>query len=720
MRLIADMIAFTVDEVPQVEPDQHLQLPPAGGGRDAGPGDRVRAVHRDRRARRGPRAGAGRRPSRGCSGASRSSSTPASASSRSTRSCARWASSGRRSAASATASTTTKFLRMRYGVQVNSLGLTEAQPENNVIRIVLEALAVTMGRDARARALQLPAWNEALGLPRPWDQQWSLRIQQILAYETDMLDYPDIFEGSKVMDGLVAELVDGARAEMAIVGEHGGAVEAVPYMKTQLVESHRARVGAIESGEQKVIGQNVFTETEPSPLQEGEDGGILTVDPAVEQERHRSRRWNLALAARRTPRSTTALEDLREAAATRRERHARARSPPPRPARPPASGRRRCASVFGEYRGPTGVGDAAAAPADDALAALRDRVERVVRGARPAGEDPGRQARPRRPFQRRRADRRAGPRRRHGRGLRGHPADPGADRATARPGGRPRGRPLDPVRLARRADPRRARASSRRPGVDVPVVVGGIIPKADEAPDARQPASRGSTRRRTSRCRDHGRHRRPRGRAQRRRRRRSARRQRRTARTALHPGASRLRAPSRSSLAISRRFVPRAPRDRASLRSLRRRQHGRRASAQLEAVGLTAAAGASWIRPQAGRLHRIHRGGYAVGHRRLTGRGRSWPPCGVGSSAAVVVGPPPERSSALRPDDRAVDRESPCLTRRSGSREGRGSLTRLRHAPAGDVTHRHGIPCTTVARTPPRPRRTCAARAARARRSSRP
>ena len=175
-----------------------------------------------------------------------------------------------------------KFLRMRYGVQVNSLGLTESQPENNIIRIVLEALAVTLGRDARARAIQLPAWNEALGLPRPWDQQWSLRIQQILAHETDLLDYPDIFRGSEVMDGLVDELVTDAHAEMAIVEEQGGAVAAVPYMKTSLVESHRARVGRIERGEQKVIGQNSFTEHEPSPLQEGEDGGIMTVDPAVE------------------------------------------------------------------------------------------------------------------------------------------------------------------------------------------------------------------------------------------------------------------------------------------------------------------------------------------------------------------------------------------------------------------------------------------------------
>ena len=175
------------------------------------------------------------------------------------------------------------YLRLRYGVQVNSLGLTEAQPENNIIRIVLEALAVTLGRDARARAVQLPAWNEALGLPRSWDQQWSLRIQQILAYETDMLEYPDIFRGSKVMDGLVAELVDGARAEMAIVAEQGGAVEAVPYMKTQLVESHRERMRRIESGELKVVGQNSYTEHEASPLQEGEDGGILQVDPQTER-----------------------------------------------------------------------------------------------------------------------------------------------------------------------------------------------------------------------------------------------------------------------------------------------------------------------------------------------------------------------------------------------------------------------------------------------------
>src|SRR6202011_5459758 len=185
-----------------------------------------------------------------------------------------------------------RHLRFRYGVQVNSLGLTEAQPENNVQRIVLEALAVTLGRDARARAIQLPAWNEALGLPRPWDQQWSLRIQQVLANETDILEYPDIFEGSTVMEGLVAELLEGARAEMAVVAEHGGAVEAVPYMKGALVDSHRERIRRIETGEQVVVGRNRFTETEDAPLTADAEGGILVVDPALEQEQIEDvRRW---------------------------------------------------------------------------------------------------------------------------------------------------------------------------------------------------------------------------------------------------------------------------------------------------------------------------------------------------------------------------------------------------------------------------------------------
>src|SRR5256714_10031859 len=205
-----------------------------------------------------------------------------------------------------------KYLRMRYGVQVNSLGLTESQPENNVPRIVLEALGVTLGRDAPARAIQLPAWNEALGLPRPWDQQWSLRIQQILANETDLLEYPDVFEGSRVMDGLVDELAEGAREEMAIVEQHGGAVEAVPYMKARLVEAHRERVAKIERGEIKVVGQNSFTETEDAPLTAGADGGILTPDPEVERERTDAlERWK---AERDQAAVDRALEELAKAA----------------------------------------------------------------------------------------------------------------------------------------------------------------------------------------------------------------------------------------------------------------------------------------------------------------------------------------------------------------------------------------------------------------------
>jgi (2R)-ethylmalonyl-CoA mutase len=269
-----------------------------------------------------------------------------------------------------------KLLRFRYGVQVNSLGLTEAQPENNVIRIVLEALGVTIGRSARARALQLPAWNEALGLPRPWDQQWSLRIQQILAYETDLLEYPDIFEGSHVMEGLVEELVAGARAEMAVVAEHGGAVEAVNYMKTQLVESHRARVRRIEDGDLKVVGQNAFTSTEPSPLQEGEDGGILTVDPEVEQGQIEAvRAWR---AGRDQAAVDKALESVSAAARDESVNIMEATLDCARAGVTTGEWAGALREVFGEYRAPTGVdGAAGIAAGDEALADLRERVERV-------------------------------------------------------------------------------------------------------------------------------------------------------------------------------------------------------------------------------------------------------------------------------------------------------------------------------------------------------
>ncbi|WP_037412070.1 protein meaA [Candidatus Solirubrobacter pratensis] len=260
-----------------------------------------------------------------------------------------------------------KQRRFRYGVQVNSLGLTESQPENNVQRIVLEALGVTLGRDARARAVQLPAWNEALGLPRPWDQQWSLRIQQVLAYETDLLEYPDIFEGSKVMDGLVGELIDGAREELARVEERGGAVEAVPYMKAALVESHRERIARIESGQQVLVGVNRFTETEPSPLTQ--DGGILVVDPSVEAQAC------AALASWRASRGdvSEALEELRRVAASD-ENIMPATLAAARAGVTTGEWAQALRDVFGSYRAPTGVGEAASPAADEDL---RDEVARV-------------------------------------------------------------------------------------------------------------------------------------------------------------------------------------------------------------------------------------------------------------------------------------------------------------------------------------------------------
>jgi ethylmalonyl-CoA mutase len=268
-----------------------------------------------------------------------------------------------------------KHLRFRYGVQVNSLGLTESQPENNVQRIVLEALAVTMGRGARARAIQLPAWNEALGLPRPWDQQWSLRIQQVLAYETDLLEYPDIFEGSKVMDGLVAELLEGARAEMAVVAEHGGAVKAVDYMKAALVDSHRERLRRIEHGEQVVVGLNKYQDSEPSPLLQGADGGILTVDPEVEaQQREAVVQWR---ASRDQAAVDKALEELARVAQSD-ENIMPATIAAAKAGATTGEWAQTLRDAFGEFRAPTGVGEAAAdSSSDDELAPVRDEVERV-------------------------------------------------------------------------------------------------------------------------------------------------------------------------------------------------------------------------------------------------------------------------------------------------------------------------------------------------------
>ena len=373
-------------------------------------------------------------------------------------------------------------LRFRYGVQVNSLGLTEAQPENNVQRIVLETLAVTLGRDARARAIQLPAWNEALGLPRPWDQQWSLRIQQVMAYETDILEYPDIFAGSKVMEGLVAELLEGARAEMAVVAEHGGAVEAVPYMKAALVDSHRERLRRIESGEQVVVGQNRFTETEPSPLTDDAEGGILVVDHAVEAEAIEAvRRW-------RSERDQSAVDSaLAELARVARsdDPHENLMLPTIAAARAGATTgewSQTLREVFGSYRAPTGVGEAASAPAGDQdLAELREEVARLQEqlGRRPkilVGKP----------------------------GLDGH--SNGAEQIAVRA----RDAGMDVVYEGIRLTPSQIAASAlqegvhviglsilsgshrelipavidalHEAGVDVPVVVGGIIPEQDVAP----------------------------------------------------------------------------------------------------------------------------------------------------------------------------------------------------------------------------------------------
>ncbi|WP_354004045.1 protein meaA [Pseudotabrizicola algicola] len=190
--------------------------------------------------------------------------------------------------------TNPKYRRFRYGVQVNSLGLTEPQPENNVYRILIEMLAVTLSKNARARAVQLPAWNEALGLPRPWDQQWSLRMQQILAYETDLLEYDDLFDGNPAIDRKVTQLKEGARAELAQIDAMGGAVAAIDYMKSRLVEANAVRLSKIESKETTVVGVNRFTTTEPSPLTTG-DGSIMAADPEAEADQiARLQSWRAA------------------------------------------------------------------------------------------------------------------------------------------------------------------------------------------------------------------------------------------------------------------------------------------------------------------------------------------------------------------------------------------------------------------------------------------
>ncbi len=206
-----------------------------------------------------------------------------------------------------------RFRRFRYGVQVNSLGLTEQQPENNVYRILIEMLSVTLSKNARARAVQLPAWNEALGLPRPWDQQWSLRMQQILAFETDLLEYGDLFDGNAVVEGKVEELKAGARAELAHIDAMGGAVEAIEYMKSRLVEANSERIQGIESGDTTVVGVNRYVEAEASPLTAGDDS-IMVADPAAEADQ--IARLNAWRDARDATAVDQALSDLAEACKT--------------------------------------------------------------------------------------------------------------------------------------------------------------------------------------------------------------------------------------------------------------------------------------------------------------------------------------------------------------------------------------------------------------------
>ncbi|MEU1012056.1 protein meaA [Streptomyces sp. NPDC088810] len=279
-----------------------------------------------------------------------------------------------------------KQRRFRYGVQVNSLGLTEAQPENNVQRIVLEMLAVTLSKDARARAVQLPAWNEALGLPRPWDQQWSLRIQQVLAYESDLLEYEDIFEGSKVVEAKVGQLVEEVLTEIDRIQEMGGALAAVEsgYLKSQLVASHAERRARIESGEEKIVGVNIFEGTEPNPLTADLDTAIQTVDPEVETRVVESlRKWRDTRYQPpfNHPRPCKALERLKEAAkGTGNLMEATLECARAGVTTGEWAGALR--EVFGEYRAPTGVSSApVAVPAEQgsAMAEVRAKVDATAR-----------------------------------------------------------------------------------------------------------------------------------------------------------------------------------------------------------------------------------------------------------------------------------------------------------------------------------------------------
>ena len=375
--------------------------------------------------------------------------------------------------------TDAKARRFRYGVQVNSLGLTEAQPENNVQRIVLETLGVTLSKRARARAVQLPAWNEALGLPRPWDQQWSLRIQQVLALETDLLEYGDIFDGSVVIEAKTASLAAAARAELDRILSSGGAFANIEQLKGELVQSHADRMRRIESGEISIVGVNTFEETAPSPLTEQLEGeaSFLVVDPAAEREQIEA--TNTWRAARDGAAVAAAIEELRVAAASGTDELMAPTIALARAGGTVGDWAGTLRAVFGEYRAPTGIGGVASA-SSAGLLAVRERI----RAATAAGRGPIRMlvGKP---------------------GLDGHSNGAEQIAVAARDAGMEviyQGIRLTPEEIAAAARdedvdvvglsilsgshldlvPETIRCL-RAEGVDAPVIVGGIIPEADQA-----------------------------------------------------------------------------------------------------------------------------------------------------------------------------------------------------------------------------------------------
>ncbi|SNS60183.1 (R)-ethylmalonyl-CoA mutase [[Luteovulum] sphaeroides subsp. megalophilum] len=368
-----------------------------------------------------------------------------------------------------------KYRRFRYGVQVNSLGLTEQQPENNVYRILIEMLAVTLSKKARARAVQLPAWNEALGLPRPWDQQWSLRMQQILAYESDLLEYEDMFDGNPAIERKVEALKDGAREELAHIEAMGGAIEAIDYMKARLVESNAERIARVETGETVVVGVNRWTSGAPSPLTTG-DGAIMVADP--EAERDQIARLEAWRAGRDGAAVAAALAELRRAA-TSGENVMPASIAAAKAGATTGEWAAELRRAFGEFRGPTGV---ARAPSNrtDGLDPIREAVQAVsARLGRPLKFVVGKP------------------------GLDGHSNGAEQIAARARDCGMDityDGIRLTPAEIVAKAADERAHvlglsilsgshmplvtevlAEMRRAGLDVPLIVGGIIPEEDAA-----------------------------------------------------------------------------------------------------------------------------------------------------------------------------------------------------------------------------------------------